>query len=89
MLAGCQTGPTEKQVASMATTCSSYGFKQGTDYFAMCMVAENNRRIDRANAYRQSVAVGLQQAGANMQRNSQYRQPITCTKGYGNTVNCW
>lgn len=72
----------------MAATCSSYGFKQGTDFFAMCMQAENNRRIDRANAYRQNVAIGLQQAGAGMQRQT-YQQPITCTKGYGNTVNCW
>ena len=90
MLAGCQTGPTEKQVASMSATCSSFGFKPGTDYFAMCMHAENNRRIDRADAYRQSVGAGLQQAGANMQRQA-YQPPtmVTCTKGYGNTVNCY
>lgn len=91
ILAGCQSTPTEKQVASIAATCSSFGFKPGTDYFAMCMHAENNRRIDRADAYRQSVGAGLQQAGANMQRNSQLMQPtmITCSKGYGSTVNCY
>ena len=86
MLANCTTLSPEQVAAQDQDTCSSYGFKPGTDAFAQCRLElAQGHHIDDIRQ-RAAIASGLQQMSDSLEAN----RPRTCnanTFGSGYTSN--
>lgn len=86
-LTGCVTEQpaTGPALAKLQETCTSYGFKAGTDTFNACVFQLDQKRMSNARDSRMAVAASLQQMGNNMQANAA-RQTNCSYRRIGNTI---
>lgn len=87
MLTGCITEQpaTGAAAAKLAETCKSYGFKPGTDQFAVCVFQLDQNRMASNRQRRMAIGAAMAGTGAQMQANAARQsalatasRPTTC-----------
>ena len=88
VLAGCQSEQpaTQEQAQKLGESCQAYGFKPGTEQFALCIFQLDQQRIASNRQRRMAIGAALAQTGANMQANARTQmmvnamnRPVNCT----------
>lgn len=74
VLAGCQTTTPEARLAGHKTACAGYGFKDGTDAYAACMMQMDRDAANEDRRKRQVIADAFSDMGKSMQQP----QRVTC-----------
>jgi hypothetical protein len=86
-LTACSTTSQAERVATSRSTCSSYGFKEGTDAYANCLLQMDIAAKTEDRAARDRIRNGL----LAMSQSMTPRRPVTCnttgtaTRTYGTT----
>lgn len=95
-LAACQTTSPEVRLAEQKGQCSNYGFKEGSDAYASCMMQLDIVAKQQDRERQRAIGEALSEMGNSMQSN----RPVTCntygtanrfgSTAYGNsTTTCY
>lgn len=92
LIAGCQSEQpaTQAQAQKLGETCQAYGFKPGTDQFALCIfqldqqrIASNRQRRMAIGAAMGNMGASMQAAGAQQAALAAANRPVNCTSTRG------
>lgn len=87
LLTGCQSEQPANQVQAqkLGETCQAYGFKPGTDQFAVCIFQLDQQRIASNRQRRMAIGAAMGNMGAQMQAAGAANRPINCTSTLSGT----